>query len=99
MMPKNRALIKENIRIGRCSQKTRHIKNGSPVCPEKKRSLPVLKKKKLLILYIVWSTPVPNVSIGNWSGNGPICVSVMNNERVTINKATLFKINGTLRGS
>lgn len=46
MTPKKIDVTKQNMRVRRRFQNTRASMNGRPVCPEKKRSAPVLNKKK-----------------------------------------------------
>ena len=98
-MPKNTALMIPKRRMGLYSQNTSPIRNGKPVCPEKNKSLPVLKIKKLLLALRALMIPEPMSCVGTWSGNGPICVSVIKNERMRIKTAIFLRIKGILRGS
>ena len=98
MIPKNIEVAKQNMRVRRCFQKTSASINGSPVCPEKKRSAPVLNRKKFGLFEIACRRTADFPSMTLWSGNGPIWVRVMNPDRMSTNIATLFMANGKVRG-
>jgi hypothetical protein len=63
------------------------MRKGSPVCPEKKRSPPNVNLFKMKF-----------DGDAMLVGKGPICVSVIKNDRMTIKSETLFRENGTRCG-
>jgi len=98
MIPKKIEVTIQKTLVLKCFQKTSDIKNGKPVCPEKKRSAPVLNKKKFGLFDIACRSKTELPSIIVRSGNGPICVRVMKAERIKTKTAILFIVKGRVFG-